>query len=129
MLQGNHCTDRYQKTDIHSKQRAWECFAEVKIFPKSYFSEEKWWHASLKEKFKKWTKGSSVAQWVKDPVLSLQQLKLLLWCMFNLWPENFYMQWVGKNKQTKNQEMNEKKTWEKGDQWQEVLSAKSWWSE
>ena len=36
--------------------------------------------------------GSSlVAQWVKDLALSLQQLRLLLWCMFSPWPEKFHM--------------------------------------
>ena len=29
---------------------------------------------------------------VKDPVLSLLQLGLLLWCEFNAWPKNFHMQ-------------------------------------
>ena len=28
-----------------------------------------------------------MAQWVKDPALSLQQLGLLLWHGFSLWPE------------------------------------------
>ena len=32
---------------------------------------------------------SRVVQRVKDPVLSLQQLGLLLWRRFNLWPRNF----------------------------------------
>ena len=36
--------------------------------------------------------GSSlVAQWIKDPALSLQQLRLLLWLRFSPWPENFYI--------------------------------------
>ena len=30
-----------------------------------------------------------MAQWVKDPALSLQRLGLLLWCRFNPWPRNF----------------------------------------
>ena len=30
-----------------------------------------------------------MAQWVKD--LSLQQLGLLLWRLFDLWPRNFHM--------------------------------------
>ena len=32
-----------------------------------------------------------VAQWVKDPALSLQQLKSLLWYRFSPWPGNFLM--------------------------------------
>ena len=37
---------------------------------------------------------SLVAQWVKDPVLSLLWLGLILWCRFNAWPRNFHMPWV-----------------------------------
>ena len=32
-----------------------------------------------------------VAQWVKDLVLPLQQLRLLLWCRFHPWPGNSHM--------------------------------------
>ena len=32
-----------------------------------------------------------MAQWVKDPELSLQWLGSLLWCRFDLWPGNFCM--------------------------------------
>ena len=32
-----------------------------------------------------------MAQWVKDLVLSLQQLMWLLWCRFDPWPGNFHM--------------------------------------
>ena len=35
-----------------------------------------------------------VAQRVKDPVLSLQQLGLLLWHGFDPWPQNFHMLWA-----------------------------------
>ena len=35
-----------------------------------------------------------LVQWVKDLALSLQQLCLLLWCGFDPWPGNFYMQQV-----------------------------------
>ena len=35
-----------------------------------------------------------VAQWVKDLVLPLQQLRSLLWREFKLWPRNFCMSWV-----------------------------------
>ena len=37
------------------------------------------------------TETSLVAQRVKDPALSPQQLGWLLWCGFDLWPRNFYM--------------------------------------
>ena len=37
-------------------------------------------------------RGSSpVGQQAKDPALSLQQLKLLLWHRFDSWPKNFHM--------------------------------------
>ena len=35
-----------------------------------------------------------MAQWVKDLVLSLQQLVLLLWHRFDPWPGNFHMLWA-----------------------------------
>ena len=39
--------------------------------------------------------GSSlVAQGVKDPALSLQQLGQLLWHTFHPWPANFHMPWA-----------------------------------
>ena len=39
--------------------------------------------------------GSSlVAQHVKDPALSPQQLGLLLWRGFDPWPGNFHVLWV-----------------------------------
>ena len=41
--------------------------------------------------FKSECRSSPVAQQVKDPVLSLQRLRLLLWCGFDLWPGNFHM--------------------------------------
>ena len=45
---------------------------------------------------------SLVAQWVKDLVLSLQQLELLLWHGFNAWPQNCHMPHArGTAKQTK----------------------------
>jgi len=39
-----------------------------------------------------------VAQWLKDPALSLQQLGVLLWYRFHPWPRNIHMP---KNKRTK----------------------------
>ena len=38
--------------------------------------------------------SSLVAQWVKDPVLSLQCLRLLLWCGFDPWPGNSHVLWL-----------------------------------
>ena len=35
--------------------------------------------------------NSFVVQQIKDLALSLQQLRLLLWCGFDPWPGNFYM--------------------------------------
>ena len=36
-----------------------------------------------------------MAQWVKDPALSLQWLRWsLLWLRFGPWPRNFHMLWV-----------------------------------
>ena len=39
-----------------------------------------------------------MAQWVKDPALSLQWLGLLLWHGFNPWPRKFHMPRVHKKK-------------------------------
>ena len=38
--------------------------------------------------------SSLVAQWVKDPALSLQWLCSLLWRRFSPWPRNFHMPWA-----------------------------------
>ena len=35
-----------------------------------------------------------MAQWVKDPVLSLKRLRFLLGLRFYPWPGNFRMLWV-----------------------------------
>lgn len=35
-----------------------------------------------------------MAQWVKDPRLSLLWLRLQLWCGFAPWPRNFHTLWV-----------------------------------
>ena len=32
-----------------------------------------------------------MVQWIKDPALSLQWLRSLLWCRFDPWPGNFHM--------------------------------------
>ena len=39
-------------------------------------------------------RSSSVAQWVKDLVLSLLRFRSLLWCGFDSWPGNFYRLWA-----------------------------------
>ena len=39
-----------------------------------------------------------MAQRVKDPAFSLQQLVSLLWLGFSLWPGNFCMLWVWQKK-------------------------------
>ena len=49
----------------------------------------------------KTSKCSLVVQQVKDPVLSLQQLGLLLWLGFSPWPRNFHMPWVMPKKKKK----------------------------
>ena len=35
-----------------------------------------------------------MAQWVKDPALSLLWLSLMLWCAFDPWPGNVCILWV-----------------------------------
>ena len=42
-----------------------------------------------------------MAQQVKDPKLSLQWLKLLLWQGFDPWLRNFHMPWVPEKKKKK----------------------------
>ena len=46
--------------------------------------------------------SSSVAQWDKDPALSLLWFVSLLWCEFDPWPRNFHMPW-GQPKRKKNE--------------------------
>ena len=41
--------------------------------------------------FKNYPWISLVAQQVKGLALSLQWLGLLLWCRFDIWPQNFHM--------------------------------------
>ena len=47
--------------------------------------------------------NSLVAQWVKDPALSLQKPESLLWYRFDPWPGNFHMlrAWQKKKKKKK----------------------------
>ena len=42
-----------------------------------------------------------MAQWIKDPVLSLQWLGLLLWHRFDPWPRNFCRPWAWPKKKKK----------------------------
>ena len=44
---------------------------------------------------------SPVAQWVKDPVLSLLWLGSLLWCRFDPWTRNFCILWAWPKKKKK----------------------------
>ena len=46
-------------------------------------------------------KSSLVMQRVKDPALSLQWLRLLVWGEFSPWPENFYMPQIQPEKRKK----------------------------
>ena len=39
-----------------------------------------------------------MAQWVKDVVVLLQQLRSLLWHGFNPWPGNYHMLWAQSKK-------------------------------
>ena len=43
-----------------------------------------------------------MAQWVKDPALSVQWLGSLLWQGFHPWPQNFCMLWVQPKTKQKN---------------------------
>ena len=47
------------------------------------------------------SQSSLVAQWVKDPALSLQRLKPLLWHRFNSWPRKFHMLKIRQGKKKK----------------------------
>ena len=47
------------------------------------------------------SQGSLVAQWVKDPALSLQWLRSLLWCGFDPKPRKFHMPWEWPKKKKK----------------------------
>lgn len=49
-----------------------------------------WVHKSKSKNYE----SSLVTQWVKDPGLSLQLLRSLLWCEFNPCSGNFCMPWV-----------------------------------
>ena len=40
-----------------------------------------------------------LAQWVKDPALSLQWLRLLLWHGFDPWPRNFHVPCRGRGQE------------------------------
>ena len=55
---------------------------------RSYQSKNTDWLNGLKNKN---PRSSFAVQWVKDQVLSLQQLGLALWRGFNSWPGNFHM--------------------------------------
>ena len=61
---------------------------------------------SKKNKIKIKIKSSLVAQQVKDSALSLQQLRLLLWCGFHPWPGNFCMPQMWPKKRERERERN-----------------------
>ena len=48
--------------------------------------------------------NSLVAQWVKYPMLSLQEPRVLLWYRFNPWPSNSCMLWVWPKKKKINRQ-------------------------
>ena len=50
-----------------------------------------------------------VAQWTKDPALSLQWFRSLMWCRFYLWPGNVYMLQVWGKKRKKERKKGRKK--------------------
>ena len=53
-----------------------------------------------------------VAQWTKDPALSLQWFRSLMWCRFYLWPGNVYMLQVwGKKRKKERKKERKKKEW------------------
>ena len=64
-----------------------------------------------------------MAQWVKDPGLSLLWLWLLLWCGFYLWPGNFCLPWVQPKQTKKNKQKNPKKVGWSG-AWKSKIGAK-----
>ena len=51
-----------------------------------------------------------MAQQVKDPPLSLQQLGSLLWRMFDPWPRNFCVPWAWPKKKKQKQKQQTMKT-------------------
>lgn len=53
-------------------------------------------------------RNSLVAQWVKDPTLSLKGLGLLLWFRFDSWLGNFHMLWLLPKKKRKEKKRNKK---------------------
>ena len=50
--------------------------------------------------------SSLLAQWVKDPALSLLWFGLPLWHEFSPWSGNFYMRWVWANNNNNNKIKN-----------------------
>ena len=54
-------------------------------------------------------RNSFLVQWVKDLVLSMQQLGLLLWHKFDPWPRNFHMPQVWPKKKKKKERKKERK--------------------
>ena len=88
---------------------SWAFLLSSMVFPRylSSFVKESWFfdprcfsiYFSLLIRIEKQGDRSSlVAQWVKDPVLSLQRLGSLLRCRFSPWPRNFTCHKYGQKK-------------------------------
>ena len=57
-----------------------------------------------KKKKKKRSRAPRVAQWIKDPVLSLLWYRSLLWHGFDPWPGNFHLWWAQPKKKKEKEE-------------------------
>lgn len=64
------------------------CIQLQQIWPNNF---PKWFKINLH--YHQWWRRVPLESSRKDPVLSLQQPGLLLWCKFSLWPKNFHMLW------------------------------------
>ena len=58
-----------------------------------------------------------VAQWIKDPVLSLLWLGSPLWHGFSPWPLNFHMPWVQPKKKKREKRERSKFNDKRGQPW------------
>ena len=68
------------------------------------------------------TRSSLTAQWVKDLVLSLQRLRLLLWCRFSPRPGNFHLLLAHPKKKKKKKRRRRQRPY--GPQsWRDLLSG------
>ena len=67
-------------------------------------------HHAVNPCIKTKTESPLVVQWVKDLVLSVQQLWSLLGSGFDPWPGNFHIPWVMKEKKKKKERQRERDT-------------------